>query len=261
MLEGVPSFKALMARDWKPDRTLLYVPVRKPSFALDIAVVARQFAWDAKSPIVWLFSTVGLCAMVQPVRERREAFRRFELVLAANNAELEDPFPSRLGVALAQEPDGLPGWDWGQVRVPPLVHWLAIAGQEFASWMKDDGSHFAITDTLAFGPGKSPWTRSILDHSVLLPAAPHMLASGFGPFNEPADSASAVDAKRWHKAAGTGEFRNGFYWLLPVSAAEHARAAAAGTWNLFADLVERVPEGREEFDVAFDLLRDATPVA
>jgi hypothetical protein len=178
-------------------------------------------------------------------------------VLATNNAERDDPFPARLGVVLSVGTDQFPGWDWNEVPPPPLLQWLAIAGQEFASWMKG-GEHFALTDTLMFGPGKLPWTKSELDHSVILPAPPQMLLSGFAPFNEPHDPIETIDAENWHADSGTDRFRYGFYWLLPVSKEEHERASTNGTWSLFADLVDLAPEGSEDnCVVAFDLLRGA----
>ena len=257
-LQGVPSFQALAARGWEPEKTLLYVPCHKKTFDAEVYVVGRMFAWDDQSPVIWVFSTIGLCGIGQPHREGRAAFRRFELVLATNNSEKEDPFPSRLGVVLSQAPGTLPGWDWNQVKHPQLVQWLALAAQDFASWMKQDSSHFAITDTLTVGPGKSSRTSSVLNKSVLLPATPHMLAPGLAPFNQPSDPSAAVEPGQWHEAPGTDRFEYGFYWLLPVSDSEHKKADSEGTWNLFADLVELAPaDANDDCAVAFDWLRGA----
>lgn len=257
-LQSIPTLQALVARGWDPASTLLYVPRIQETFDADVYVLGRMFAWDAQSPVIWVFSTIGLCEIEQPARERRAAFKRFELVLATNNAEKEDPFPSHLGVVLSQAPGTVPGWDWSQVAHPPLVQWLALAAQDFASWMKRDGSHFAITDTLAIGPGKSSWTRSVLNNSVLLPATPHMLALGLVPFNQPGDPRDAVRPGEWHKAPGTDRFTYGFYWLLPVSDSERKRADSEGTWDLFAHLVELAPaDAKDDCAVAFDWLRGA----
>lgn len=123
-----------------------------------------------------------------------------------------------------------------------------------------DGSHFAITDTLMLGPGKSSWTRSTLSNSVLLPATPHMLALGLTPFNRPSDPSDPVDPGKWTKSPGTDRFEYGFYWLLPVSESERAKADSMGTWELFADLVDLAPEEAEDAcAVAFNWLRAPEP--
>jgi hypothetical protein len=122
--------------------------------------------------------------------------------------------------------------------------------------MKRDGLHFAIPDTLRAGPGKSSWTRCALAHSMLLPATPHMLTLGLAPFNAPSDPPTTVDPGEWHKAPGTERFEYGFYWLMPVSEAEREKADAQGSWEVFADLVERAPpEAQDDCAVAFDWLR------
>jgi hypothetical protein len=55
---------------------------------------------------------------------------------------------------------------------------------------------------------------------------------------------------------GTGRHACGFYWVLPVSEPEYARANAEGTWSVLADLVERSNQlGRGDFGLAYDLLR------
>jgi hypothetical protein len=175
-------------------------------------------------------------------------------VLATNNAEREDPFPTRLGVVLAMGEEGLPGWDWAQVRNPPLVDWLTIAGEGLGSAIRQ-GSQFAICDTLTLGPGNSTWTQSQLDHSILLPACPPLLAAGFEPFGDTART-GVISAPEWHRDAGTDRFENGFVWLLPVSKQEFETANTTGSWNLFADLVElSMVSGRGEFGAALDLLR------
>lgn len=255
-LRTAPTFQTLIAHGWDPAKTLLYVPVHAETFDADICIVGRTFAWDDSSPIIWLFSTIGLSRIAQTPQPGRAAFRRFELVVATNNAEREDPFPSRLGVVLAQGSEQLPGWDWRQVTPPPLLQWLVLAAQDVASWMIRDHSHFAPTDTLPIGPGNSSWTRSLLSRSVFLPATPHMLAVGLRPFNIPGDEVAAAKAGDWHRTDGIDRFEYGFQWLLPVSEAEYQRANSSGTWNMFADLVERSPaEARDDCAVAFDWLR------
>ena len=244
-----------MARGWDAQTTLVYAPRKRPGYELDLCVVGRMFAWDDRSPIVWLFSTIGLCKVAQPAQPGRPAFRRFELVLATNNAELEDPFPSRLGVVLSANGGDFPGWDWKQVEPPPLMDWLVIAGEEVGTLLRR-GSHFALTDRLTLGPGGSTWTRSRLDHSVLLPVTPHMIVSGFVPFNAAGDPEDTVHPSEWHRKPGTEQFEYGFCWLLPVTPSEYAKASADGAWNVFADLVERsAPDARDDFAVAFDWLR------
>lgn len=261
-LDAIPSYRALALRGLVPRKTLLYVPRKDDPSDLDLFVLARMFAWDDRSPVVWLLSTVGLCAIEQPVRANRAAFRRFELVVAARpatGADLDDPFPARLGVVLSAE-DEMAGsaWDWNQVVHPPLVRWLARTGQEFAHWIRG-GEHFAIPDTLAYGPGGGggeAWTQSRLTQGALLPASVHMLLSGYGPFNEPADPADAMEPGAWHREPGTERFEYGSYWFLPLSAKEHAAAEADGTWSAFADLAEAAPqEARDDCLVAFDWLR------
>lgn len=254
-LHEVKSFQTLIARGWEAEKTLLFVPKHKPAYHAEIFVVGTMFAWDEQSPVIWQFSTIGLCTLAQAEQPDRAAFSHFELVLATNNAEKEDPFPMRLGIVLSAGAEKFPGWDWSQVQPPPLLQWLAIAGQEFASWMKD-GAHFAVADILTFGPGKMPWTKSELDHSVLLPVPPHMLLVGFSPFNEASDPIETIAPENWHADPGIDRYRYGFYWLLPVSKKEHEHANVHGTWTLFADLIDLAPEGSEDdCVVTFDLLR------
>jgi hypothetical protein len=230
------------------------VPPVREGYDLDVAVVGRMVAGDSRSPTFWAFSTIGLSNAEQAVNSKRPGFRRFELVLATNNYEKEDPFPARIGVALSMGPEGLPGWDWGQVKNPPLLDWLVIAGEEVGSAIRS-GSQFAFADTLTLGPGNSEWTKSQLDHSILLPVCPPLLAAGFDPFGGTAQS-GVVHPSEWHIDPGMGRFQDGFVWLLPVSKHECERASKAGSWNLFADLVELSTEaGRGEFGVALDLLR------
>lgn len=186
---------------------------------------------------------------------RRALISPVELVLVVSSSEQEDPFPARLGIALAHEPQPLPGWDWSQVKAPPLVDWLSIAGEELALAI-DAGSTFAIQDTLTLGPGGSTWTRSRLSHSGLLPANPHLRGAGFGPFGARVGSPGNVTYADWHLAADTEEHECGFYWLLPVTRAEHARADTDGTWNMFADLAASSHElGGDDFALSYDLLR------
>jgi hypothetical protein len=67
----------------------------------------------------------------------------------------------------------------------------SVVGEELGSAVKA-GSVFATTDTLTIGPGGSPWTRSVLNRSVLLPAPPPMLAASLAPFDAPNDPADTV---------------------------------------------------------------------
>lgn len=232
----------------------MYAPRRRDGYDLDVFVLGRTLARDSRSPIVWVFSTIGLCTVEQGVGGGKSAFRHFELALATNNSEREDPFPSRLGVVLDQGA-ALPGWDWSQVTPPPLLDWLVIAGEELGSLTKG-GSTFAIADMLTIGPGGAPWTRSILNRSVLLPAPPPMLAAGLAPFDTPSDGLNTLQSETWHRDPGANRFAYGFYWLLPVSEREYAAASQQGTWNMFADLAAlAAKEGRDDWNVAFDLLR------
>lgn len=110
-LELIPSYVALCRRGLSPERTLLFVPEQKESFEAEIFVIGQMFSWDDQSPVLWLFSTVGLCTIEQPTRGNRPAFRRFELVLGTwpNQTPDPDPFPGqRLGVVLSMEGQ-LPG--------------------------------------------------------------------------------------------------------------------------------------------------------
>jgi hypothetical protein len=243
-----------MARGWDRERTLVHAPRPREGYELGLRVIGRMFARDRESPLIWMFSTIGLCKLEQPTQPERTSFRRFELVLVTNNAERDDPFPTRLGVALSQGSDFV-AWDWNQVDLPPLMDWLVIAGEEIGALIKS-GSHFAATDTLTLGPGKSSWTRSVLDHSVLLAAPPHLLACGFAPFDRPGDPSETVNPADWHRDPGSERFEYGFYWLLPVTEREHARAKQDGTWSVFSELLERArAESRDDCAVAFDLLR------
>jgi len=241
-----------MARGWDPRQTLVFAPRRRDGYDLDVCVVARTFAWDDKSPIVWLLSSIGLCHAAQPELPQRSAFRRFELVLACSGGR-DDPFPDRLGVALTL--DGWGAWDWNQVAPPPLMDWLVIAAEEIGSLMTA-GSHFAITDTITLGPGKSPWTRSQLDHSLLLPVPPHMLVSGFAPFDATNSREDTVPFAEWDRDPRVAGFEDGFYWLVPVSEQEYAQANQLGSWQMFGELTElsRAQSG-DPFTLAFDLLR------
>jgi hypothetical protein len=253
---STPSLKTLLARGWHAERTLFYVPPKREGYDSDIAVVARTIDAGANRPVVWLLSTIGLSAVEQPRRGDAQVFRHVELVLISNNSEREDPFPARLGVALAQEPKSLPGWDWAQVAPPPLLDWMTIVGEELGAAMRS-GTSFAICDTLTLGLGNSPWTRSKLDHSVLLPAPPAMLTAGMAPFDSPATPQGVVNPASWHSDSGSDRFSYGFQWLLPVSQVEYSTASRAGTWNMFADLVESAHRmtSDDDFSVAFDLLR------
>lgn len=248
-LDAAPTFRALLARDWNPSQTLVFAPPRREGYELDVCVLARTFAWDERSPVIWLLSSIGLCSVMQPPRPNRRAFRRFELVLACSGGK-DDPFPDRLAVACMLE-----SWDWNQVTPPPLLDWLAIAAEELGMSVRT-GAQFAITDTITLGPGKSPWTRSLLDHSMLLPVPPHMLVSGLAPFASGRVSADSVSPLEWDKDPGVDRYEYGFYWVLPISEQEHARANQVGSWNTFGDLVEqsRAQTG-DPFTLAFDLLR------
>lgn len=250
-LDAAPTFRALLARDWDPSQTLVFAPPRREGYELDVCVVARTFAWDEKSPVIWLLSSIGLCNVVQPQRPKRAAFRRFELVLACSGGQ-EDPFPHRLGVVLSMS---MEGWDWSQVTPPPLMDWLTIAAEELGDSIKT-GADFAITDTITLGPGKSPWTQSLLDHSMLLPVPPHMLASGFAPFDRATVSPDTVSPLEWDEHPGVERYEYGFYLLLPISEQEHAQANQVGSWHTLGDLVERSrAQTGDPFSLPFDLLR------
>jgi hypothetical protein len=256
-LHAVPSFAALLARGVDAPSTLVYVPPKREDDDAEIFVVGRMFAWDEQSPVVWIFSSIGLCLLEQPTLARGKAFKGFELALGTNNSNVDDPFPSRLGVVLSHPPETFPAWDWDQVKHPPLLQWLAIAGQEVARLLRGQSS-FAIGDTLTFGPGGSSWTRSALTHSMLLSVPPHMLALGLAPFNRAGDPIDTVKPGEWATNPGTDRFAHGFYWLLPISEQEHDQANREGSWALFADLVDMAPkEANDDCAAAFDLLRGA----
>lgn len=256
-LHAMPSFAVLLARGADPSSTLVYVPPKSEHDEADVFVVGRMFAWDEQSPVVWVFSTIGLCLLDQAVPVGRKAFQHFELVLGTNHADKEDPFPARLGVVLSQPPGTFPAWDWNQVSHPPLLRWLTIAGQEVARLIRNHSS-LAIADTLTLGPGGESWTRSVLTRSLILPAPPHMLALGFAPFHQVGDPADTVKPGEWASNPGTDRFDHGFYWLLPVSEKEHEKANREGSWNVFADLVDQTPkDANDDCALAFDLLRDA----
>jgi hypothetical protein len=253
-LRDEPGMTVLLGRGWTAERTLLYVPPRREGYDLHVVVVGRNVNIGENKPILWMFSTVGLSAVQQARRGAAQAFRRIELVLVLSNSEREDPFPTRLGVALAQEPNPFPGWDWSQVEIPPLVDWLSVAGEELGAAIKSS-STFAVQDTLTLGPGNSTWTRSRLSHSALLPSNPHMQSAGFAPFDSTA-SRDGIDPTNWNKDPATERYSCGFYWLLPVTHPEYDAANAGGTWNMFADLVEKSHElGGDDFALSYDLLR------
>lgn len=257
-LHAMPSFAALLARGADPSSTLVYVPPKTEGDEAEVFIVGRMFAWDDQSPVVWIFSTIGLCLLDQPASVGRKAFHHFELVLGTNNSNTEDPFPARIGVVLSQPPGTFPAWDWNQVSHPPLLRWLANTGHEVARLIRDHSSSFAIADTLTVGPGGESWTRSVLTRSMILPAPQHMLALGFAPFNHAGDPTDMVKPGEWASNPGTDRFDYGFYWLLPVSEKEHEKANRAGSWNVFADLVDQAPkDANDDCAVAFDLLRNA----
>jgi hypothetical protein len=253
---SAPSLKTLLARGWKPEQTLLYLPRKREGYDSSIAVAARTLNIDEDRSIIWIFSTIGLCTLQQERQGEAQAFQHIEIVIVSNNSERDDPFPARLGIALAQEPNSLAGWDWGQVAPPPLLDWISIAGQELGAAIRR-GTGFSIGDTLTLGPGNAEWTRSKLDHSVLLPAAPPMLMAGMAPFDSTSTPRDVVNPINWHSDPGAGRYAYGFYWLLPVSGREYATATATGTWNMFADLVECAhgTSKDDDFATAFDLLR------
>jgi hypothetical protein len=139
--------------------------------------------------------------------------------------------------------------------VPPLLDWLSIAGEELGAAIKL-GSTFAMGDTVTLGPGNAAWTRSRLEQSVLLPVNPELLDAGFFPFDSSASPRRSFDPQAWNRSPGVESFARGFYWLLPVSPSEYAKANADGTWNMFADLVEQARAlGKGDFSRAYDLLR------
>lgn len=253
------SLTHLLSSGWDAHRTLLYAPRSRPGYDLNIVVVARTIAVSEQASMLWAFSTVGLCNIEQPLKAEAQAFRHVELMLVSNNWEREDPFPARIGVALDQGADVMPGWDWSQVRPPGILDWLAIAAEEVGLSM-GQGSTFAIGDTLTLGPGNASWTRSKLGCSAILPPPPQMLAAGFGPFDSAVEATSAVLPDQWHQNPGTEQHAYGFYWLLPLSEAEYVRANSQGSWNVFADIIDAAPnKASDEFAAAFDLMRGSTP--
>jgi len=87
-----------------------------------------------------------------------------------------------------------------------------------------------------------------------------MLAAGFGPFDSDVGAPNAVPPDQWHRNPGTDQHAYGFYWLLPLSEAEYARANSQGTWNVFAHIIDAAPSGAsDEFSAAFDLMRGNAP--
>lgn len=250
-----PTMNLLLDRGWVAARTLLYIPPARDGYDLDILVVGRNVDVGENCPVLWMFSTIGLGAAEQCPRGAAQAFRHVELVLVLSNSENEDPFPTRLGVALAQEPDPFVGWDWSQVAPPPLCDWMCIVGEELGTAIKN-GSTFAIRDTLTLGPGNAPWTRCRLTHTALLPSNPHMQKVGFHPFNLLPSQPKYPSPTHWHTDPGTSSHTHGFYWLLPIDEREHTKATVEGTWNMFADLAQKSRQlGGGEFDLAYDLLR------
>ncbi len=256
-LERIPSYRVLLHRGLDPHTTLLCVPPRKPGM-VELFVLAQMFWWDAKSPVHWLLTTIGLSAHAQSVDDKPFGFSRFELVMAMRPGK-EEPFPEGLGVVLSAPGATLPGFDWGQVRIPNVVRWLVFAADAIHSLQNKD-SQFGITDTIGIGPGGTDYiSTSKLDCSVLLPATVHMLLKGHGPFNDVTDPRDTVHPGEWIDDPGTERFTHGFYWLCPVSRAEHGRAKRDGTMTVFDDLVARSPkEADDACYFAFDLLREST---
>lgn len=254
-LQRVASLKTLLARGWAPEQTLLYVPQVRAGYELGVVVVARTVALREDAPALWALSTIGLCELEQGSRASAWTVPHFELAMMSNNSETEDPIPARLGVALHCGADSLPGWDWNQVVAPSCFDWLSIAGEEIGDAVSR-GTTFAVGDTLTLGIGTSAWTRSKLEHSVILPPPPTMLSAGMAPFDTTPGDAALEIPEPWYVDSGAARRPYGFYWLLPVSAAEHASANADGTWNMFADLAQAASEaGQDVFSVAFDWLR------
>jgi hypothetical protein len=82
-----------------------------------------------------------------------------------------------------------------------------------------------------------------------------MQGAGFAPFDSTA-SHDDVDPTNWNKDPATERYSCGFYWLLPVTHPEYDAANAGGTWNMFADLVQKSHElGGDDFALSYDLLR------
>ena len=253
-LEQLESFEVLKNRRLDASCSLLLAPRHRKTFDAEIAVLGTMHAWDDNSPVVWLFSTLGLSTIQQPESERF-TFRRFEIVLATNNAEQEDPFPSRIGIALRSE---LPGWDWNEVPVPPLMSWLAVQGQELASMIVQDGSLFGIRDPIeGLGLGAADWTNSALFNAVLMPTPVQLMDAGFGPYRSPSDDKYVLDPSQWHEEPAVVAHENGFYWFLPTSNDERRAASTQGTWDMFEDLADRGNQidPEDDFAAAFDLLR------
>jgi hypothetical protein len=82
-----------------------------------------------------------------------------------------------------------------------------------------------------------------------------MQDAGFAPF-DPTTSHDSIDPTNWNNDPGTERYSSGFYWLLPVTHSEYDAANAGGTWNMFADLVQKSHElGGDDFALSYDLLR------
>lgn len=248
-LDPSPHLEAMRGRGLDPQATLLYVPADD-----GVAVLAQAFAWDDHTPVTWLLTTIGIASVEQAPRSGRPAFRRFELVVGCRPG-MEHPFPARIGVVLSAG-GSLPGWDWSQVKVPEVVTWLSGFGASIRDRVAA-GSHFTSFDRLAGGLVGVAWTG--LDHALLAPATVHMLLKGHAPFDRPDEPRDTVPPRAWLDAPGTERFAYGCYWLLPVSKAEHDRAAAAGASSVLADLLARAPkEAEDACFAAFDLLRAST---
>jgi hypothetical protein len=70
----MPSFAVLVARGADLHSTLAYVPPEREHGEAAVFIVGRMFAWDAQSPVVWIFSTIGLCLLDQ-ARSREDALQ------------------------------------------------------------------------------------------------------------------------------------------------------------------------------------------
>lgn len=181
--------------------------------------------------MLWAFSTIGLCNL-QERRHRR--FVTWSSCWCRTIGRKRIPFRRALVLLLITA--GKPcqagiGHRWPP---PPILDWLAIAAEEVGALI-NQGSTFAIGDTLTLGPGNARWTESKLGRSAILPPPPQMLAVGFGHYDSDVGATSAVAPDQWHTTPGTREHAYGFYWLLPLSETEYVRANSHGTWNVFAE--------------------------
>ena len=153
-----------------------YEPDPLPSFDARVGVVFMPFRWDQEAPWLWLLATVGLSAHVQPAhaaplaRPVAKPSRGFELCAALRE-------PETASWALFRR-----AWNEGTLAeaaaAPSILERFALIGQDFASWMLQDGDSFALGDHVqnaSFAAG--------FPSALLIPPLPELLVSGLGPFD------------------------------------------------------------------------------